>query len=234
MTTFALVHGAWHGAWCWERLASELSAAGSRVVAVDLPCDDVGAGGREYAGVVLGSLADASGDGVVLVGHSAGGLTLPLVAAAMPVSAMVFVSALLPVPAKRFVDQNQHERILLDAYQAGVEFDGEGRRRWFDFDIARRTMYSGCTQADAAWAFALLRAQASTMYTEASPLAVWPDVPVIDVRGGDDQLVSLEWASDAVPARLGVTPIVLPDAGHTLVVSHARELAEILLGRFGG
>jgi pimeloyl-ACP methyl ester carboxylesterase len=234
MTTFALVHGAWHGAWCWERLASELSAAGSRVVAVDLPCDDVGAGCREYAGVVLGSLADASRDGVVLVGHSAGGLTLPLVAAAMPVSAMVFVSALLPVPAKPFVDQNQHERILLDAYQAGVEFDGEGRRRWFDFDIARRTMYSDCTEADAAWAFASLRVQASTIYTEPSPLAIWPDVPVIDVRGGDDQLVSPAWASDAVPTRLGVTPIVLPDAGHTLIVSHARELAEILLGRYGG
>ena len=40
-----------------------------------------------------------------------------------------------------------------------------------------------CTEADAAWAFASLRVQASTIYTEQSPLAIWPDVPVIDVRG---------------------------------------------------
>ena len=40
MTTFALIHGAWHGAWCWERLAAELERRGHRAVAVDLPCDD--------------------------------------------------------------------------------------------------------------------------------------------------------------------------------------------------
>jgi alpha-beta hydrolase superfamily lysophospholipase len=231
MTTFALVHGAWHGAWCWDRLASELAAAGSRVVAVDLPCEDVSAGCSEYAEIVLGSLADTSGDDVVLVAHSAGGLTLPLVAAATPVSAMVFVSALLPQPAERFGDQNAREGILLDEYQMGVELDSDGRRRWFDANIARRTMYAGCTNADAAWAFARLRAQASTMYTEPSPLAAWPDVPVIDVRGDDDQLVSPTWAAHAIPARLGVATKVLPDAGHTLIVSHAPQLADILLGR---
>jgi pimeloyl-ACP methyl ester carboxylesterase len=69
------------------------------------------------------------------------------------------------------------------------------------------------------------------MYTEPSPLAVWPDVPSIDVRGDDDQLVSPEWAAAAVPRRLGVMPIVLPGAGHTLIVSHAPQLADILLGR---
>ena len=69
------------------------------------------------------------------------------------------------------------------------------------------------------------------MYTEPSPLAAWPDVPVIDVRSEDDQLVSPTWAAHAIPARLAVAPIVLPGAGHTLIVSHARQLADILLGR---
>ena len=40
MTTFALVHGAWHGAWCWEPVMAELERRGHRAVAVDLPCDD--------------------------------------------------------------------------------------------------------------------------------------------------------------------------------------------------
>jgi pimeloyl-ACP methyl ester carboxylesterase len=231
MTTFALVHGAWHGGWCWDRLGPKLIEAGHRVVAVDLPCEDVSAGCREYAETVLESLADTPGDDLVLVAHSAGGLTLPLVAAARPVSGMVFVSALLPQPAQRFRDQNAREGILLSDYQAGVELDQAGRRRWFDADIARRTMYSGCSDADATWAFARLRPQASTMYTEPSPLPAWPDVPLVDIRGDDDQLVSPTWAAQAVPARLGITPITLPGAGHTLIVSHAAQVADILLSR---
>jgi pimeloyl-ACP methyl ester carboxylesterase len=233
MTTFALVHGAWHGAWSWDRLVPELAAAGHRVVADDLPCEDVSAGCGEYADVVLGSLADTPDDDVVLVGHSAGGLTLPLIAATRPVRGMVFVSALLPQPAERFADQNAREGILLSDYQSGVELDRAGRRRWFDPDIARRTMYSGCSSTDAGWAFERLRPQASTMYTEPSPLPEWPDAPTIDIRGDDDQLVSPTWAEQAVPARLGVAPIVLTDAGHTLIVSHAPQLAEILLARLG-
>ena len=231
MPTFALVHGAWHGAWCWDRLGPRLTEAGHRVVAVDLPCEDVSAGCREYAEIVLGSLADTPGGDLVLVGHSAAGLTLPLIAAAKPVRGMVFVSALLPKPAQRFADQNAREGILLSDYQAGVELDRTGRRRWFDADLARRTMYSGCSDADATWAFAQLRPQASTMYTEPSPLTGWPDVPMIYIRGDDDQLVSPAWATRAVPERLGVTPITLADAGHTLIVSHAQELADIVLDR---
>jgi pimeloyl-ACP methyl ester carboxylesterase len=34
---FLLVHGAWHGGWCWEMIAPLLEAAGHKVVAPDLP-----------------------------------------------------------------------------------------------------------------------------------------------------------------------------------------------------
>ena len=40
MTTFALVHAAWHGAWCWERLSPLLQRAGHDVVTMDLPSED--------------------------------------------------------------------------------------------------------------------------------------------------------------------------------------------------
>jgi pimeloyl-ACP methyl ester carboxylesterase len=40
MTTMALVHGAFHGAWCWDHLRPELEARGFAVVVPDLPCDD--------------------------------------------------------------------------------------------------------------------------------------------------------------------------------------------------
>ena len=56
MATFGLVHGAWHGAWCWERVVPPLVARGHRVVAVDLPCEDPGTGCAGYAAVVEAAL----------------------------------------------------------------------------------------------------------------------------------------------------------------------------------
>ena len=37
MPTFLLIHGAWHGAWCWHKLTPLLEAGGARVIAPDLP-----------------------------------------------------------------------------------------------------------------------------------------------------------------------------------------------------
>jgi pimeloyl-ACP methyl ester carboxylesterase len=111
-----------------------------------------------------------------------------------------------------------------------VERDSAGRRRWFDAEVAARCLYTHCAPADAAWAFARLRPQASTIYTEPSPVGTWPDaVAVVDVRGSDDRIVSPAWARAAVPARLGVDSIVIDGAGHSSMLSHPGRLTEILL-----
>ena len=102
-----------------------------------------------------------------------------------------------------------------------------GNRRWFDRELCGRTMYSGCSAEDVAWAFAHLRPQSSTMYTEPSPLNEWPEVPITDIRGDEDQLVSPAWAAEAVPERLGVASVVIPGAGHSSMLSHPRELADL-------
>jgi len=46
MVTFGLVHGAYHGAWCWEKLSLELEHRGHQVLAVDLPAEDPASCGR--------------------------------------------------------------------------------------------------------------------------------------------------------------------------------------------
>ena len=40
MSDVLLIHGACHGAWCWDGVASHLSESGHRPIAVELPCDD--------------------------------------------------------------------------------------------------------------------------------------------------------------------------------------------------
>ena len=75
MSTFVLVHGAWHGAWCWEKVVPLLEGAGHEVVTLDLPGHgEDGTPALEvtmesYTDRVVGAL-DARSEPVVLVGHS--------------------------------------------------------------------------------------------------------------------------------------------------------------------
>ena len=111
MTTFALIHGAWHGAWCWERLLEPLERRGHGALAIDLPCDDLAAGNDEYADIVAAFTAPV-GDDVIVVGHSLNGLILPLVAARRPVAALVYLCAFLPLEGKSLDDQFRDARRL--------------------------------------------------------------------------------------------------------------------------
>src|SRR5437764_9043882 len=104
MAVFGLVHGVCAGGWCWELLTPYLEAAGHDGVAADLPCEDPAATFSDYAGVVDEALGSASED-VVLVGHSTGGLTIPLVAARRPVRELVFLCGLIPEPGRSAAEQ---------------------------------------------------------------------------------------------------------------------------------
>jgi len=66
---------------------------------------------------VTEAIGDPSDD-VVLVGHSLGGLTIPLVAERRPVARLVFLSALLPVPGRSLIDQLEDDPIELDGGHA--------------------------------------------------------------------------------------------------------------------
>jgi pimeloyl-ACP methyl ester carboxylesterase len=88
VSIFALVHGAWHGPWCWERLAPLLRERGHDVVVPALPSEDTELGLEDYADAIEAELGDA--DDVILVPHSLGGLNGPVVAARRPLKALVY------------------------------------------------------------------------------------------------------------------------------------------------
>src|SRR5260370_13704666 len=87
---FVLVHGAWHGAWCWGAVINQLERLGDRAYAVDLPGH--GMNGADRSKVTLESYVDSVAEfiesrdlkNVVLAGHSLGGLTIPGGAAKIP------------------------------------------------------------------------------------------------------------------------------------------------------
>jgi pimeloyl-ACP methyl ester carboxylesterase len=228
MATIGLVHGAGHGAWCWARLEPELRARGHRTVAMDLPCEEPAAGASRYAAVVDRALPPA--DDLVLVGHSLGGLTIPLVATLRPVRHLVFLCALIPVPGQSLADQVAADPGIYAGTLAGhpgrvTEVDGT---TWFrDEAAARDVFYHDCTPGDVHWAFARLRRQAAAPRREPCPLARWPAVTASYVLASDDRAIAPAWSRRAAPARLGVTPVELAGS-HSPFLARPVELAAVL------
>jgi len=117
MTSFVLVHGGAHGAWCWDRLvpALERDPRVERVLAVDLPGHGARLDVRPQAEIALGDYVDAVvGDieaadlrGVVLVGHSLAGITVPHVAARLPdrIRRVVYLSTTNPALGHSVMDE---------------------------------------------------------------------------------------------------------------------------------
>ena len=205
MATFCLVHGAWHGGWAWGPLRAELEARGHTVVAPDLPCDDVRAGVEEYAAVArdaLGGVEDA-----VVVGHSLGGLTIPLV----PARTRVFLCALVPGAdtSDAFVPGFGEARLR----------DELGRSYYADpGDAARELQYPDLDTPLAA----RLRPQApvdAASFEIAGPVAY-----VVCTR---DAAIRADWQRRVAREVLRVEPLEL-DAGHSPMLSHVDELADAL------
>lgn len=105
MASFVLVHGAWHGGWCFDAVARLLEADGNAVFAPDLP--GMGGNDAELAGVTLAAWASCVSQAcrtmappVVLVGHSRGGLVISQAAEQDPdaMAALVYVCAMLLPP----------------------------------------------------------------------------------------------------------------------------------------
>src|SRR5882757_3357550 len=111
--TIVLVHGAWHGGWCYRRVADLLRADGHRVYVPTL----TGLGERSHLltrSINLSThIADIANllrwedlQRIVLVGHSYGGMVVTGVADAMAerVSSLVYLDAFLPTAGKSFHD----------------------------------------------------------------------------------------------------------------------------------
>lgn len=78
MSTYVLVHGSWHAAWCWYKIVPRLEKAGHRAIAIDLPGH--GRDGTPVGDVTMqqyvkaiGSALDTLEEPAILVAHSRGG-----------------------------------------------------------------------------------------------------------------------------------------------------------------
>ncbi len=177
MSTFVLIHGGWHGAWCWQRVARLLREAGHRAVTPDLPGH--GEDSTQQAGNVsemyvpsVCEVLDNELEPVILVGHSSGGMIISEAANERPhrVRVLVYLSAFLLPPGKspRDAMHADTESIL----QSCLIVDGGKGVSTVRPERAKEVFYSDCADEDAAWAISRLQPE---------PL-IPPRVPVVDSR----------------------------------------------------
>jgi pimeloyl-ACP methyl ester carboxylesterase len=123
MSTFLLVHGAWHSGRCWERVVPLLESAGHRVYAPSL----TGYGDRAHllgpevgldthVADVVTLIREQDLTDVVLVGHSYAGLVISSVANQVPdrIAELVYLDAMVPRDGETAVDVQPVTQQLID------------------------------------------------------------------------------------------------------------------------
>ncbi len=224
MTTVALVHGAFHGAWCFDRLLPHLEQHGLQPLAIDLPREDPTAGNVRNAELIVELLRDH--DDVLLVGHSLAGLTIPLVAAQRPLRRLVYLCALIPQPGLSGFDWIPAAGVPVFDWGAHQVDHGDGTASW-DSAKGAEMFTTGCSAADAAWATAQLGRQAWLPSTEPCPLEQLPAVPSAYIACTLDEVIAPAWQLRAPREQLGIEPVQLA-AGHSPFLSQPAQLAAAL------
>jgi pimeloyl-ACP methyl ester carboxylesterase len=229
MRTFVLVHGAWHGSWCWDRLIPALAARGHRATGVELPCDQVDATTDDYLDAIEAEITDP--EHTVLVGHSLAGLLTPIVAGRRTVRELVLLAALLPLPGSSWREQLSSLHPMTKGYEEHYlprrKVDELGRTLWRPEDAAE-VFYQDCTSEDTAEAIAQLRPQGPAPIVERTPLIETPSVPIRYIACTQDRAVSPGWGAATARERFGAT-VEWFDASHSPFWSRPDDLAEVLV-----
>jgi pimeloyl-ACP methyl ester carboxylesterase len=218
--TFVLIPGAGGAAWYWHRVVPLLQDEGHEAIAVDLPGADELAGLPEYTREVVNAIGDRVD--VVIVAQSLGGFTAPLVAAKVPVHALVFVNAMIPMPGETpgaWWDNTGS----LQAREAAAQQDGYGA----EFDPALYFLHDVPPEV-AAKGEPHQRPEADAVFGSVCSFEAWPSVPIRVVVGADDRFFPVEFQRTLARDRLRVEADVLP-GGHLIALARPLGLAKYLL-----
>ncbi len=229
-----LVHGAWHGAWCWRRVLPLLSAGGARAITVSL----TGVGERAHVGGAGVTMATHVEDVVavvraeecrdaVLVGHSYGGIPVTGAADVLgdAVGPLVYLDAVVPAPGECWSTLNSAD--VQAARRAAIAATGTLP--------APSASAFGLTGADAAWVDRRQTAHPGGVYDD--PLDFDGQAWLARDRTFLDCIAPPLPTIDASRARVRSQPgwrVQTLATGHDPMVSAPAGLAAALLAVAGG
>lgn len=196
---FVLIHGGGGSAWDWHLLVPDLVSRGHDVVVPELPIEDRSAGFAEFCETVVNAIGDRSD--LVVVGHSYGGFTAPLIADKLPVRLLVLLIAMVSEPGARPGDWCAT------------------RLPWREGLSEEQQFYNGVPAEIVAEAAAHGRDQVSAGWNEPWPLDAWPDVPTKVLIAGENQFFPTDFQRRVAADRLDAAPDEI-DGYHSVAISH--------------
>lgn len=238
MAQFVLVHGSFHGAWCWERLVPLLEARGHSVTTPNLPAsggDTAPIGNADlesYATRIAATIDDLPGR-VVLVGHSMGGIVSAQVSErrAGRLAGCVYVNGLLLTDGASLVSfLDAHADLgVEDLVLKNMQVSADGETATFPTAASPDVFYNTCRPEDAAGAAGRLTPQRMKVYHDR--LALTDDgfgrVRRFYVEGARDKAVSLAYQR-AMTAETPCEEVFALDGDHSPFLSAPEALAAIL------
>lgn len=226
---FVLIHGATMGAGCWDRLTPLLD---EETLAVDLP----GRGDRAEADLRTVTLADCAKavaaditrrdlTDIVLVGHSFGGVTVPLVMSLVPerIRHVLLLSAVVPEDGTRVLDQIDPD--VRTAVEAGIA----GGIYSVGTEAARAMLCNDANDEQTTFVLDRVVDDAAALLTETVDLSGYRlHIPRTYVHLSNDQCYPPDLQTKSAE-RIGADVITV-DAGHMAMVTVPDQIATIMNG----
>lgn len=235
MSTFVLVHGAWHGGWCWKKVVPLLQAAGHQALGPDLPGhgDDrtplSNVSFARYLERICGVL-DAAREPVILVGHSMAGAVISQAAENRPdkVGVLVYVCAFLLRDGESLRDVAG--RGAVNKVTPNLVFSDDRSAMVVRADAAAEAFYGSCSAEDVAWAQSRLVPQATSVWRTPVRLtdARFGRVPRVYIECLRDQAIPISHQREMC-AEAGNIEVFSLDTDHSPFLSCPRQLAGLLL-----
>lgn len=231
MASFVLMHGSWHGAWCWFKVEARLRERGHEVIVPDLPSH-----GRDrtppgevtlesYVERIVDSMSEAI-EPVTLVAHSRGGIATTAAAEARPdlVDGLIYLAAFLPRGGETVLDLFPKDTESLIPANLDADFEA-------GWDMLRReafvpVLYADCSAADVALANALLTPEPlAPSLTPVVTTERFASLPRAYIELTEDQAVTLAFQR-YMHSQVPCDPVVSMDASHSAYFSKPDELAD--------
>jgi pimeloyl-ACP methyl ester carboxylesterase len=232
-----LVHGAWHGAWCWSALQSRLDQRGIASLAIDLPGHGASTlplgdlhGDAQHVVEVIEQWSSDRDVPIVLVGHSYGGAVISeVVARSGKVDHLVYLTAFALRGGDSVMGQLGAMPPQQVALSAAMQMRDDGSSV-LDATLAVPALYGSCAADVARAAVARLSAQPMTTFTQpvsAEPLRAIPSTYVVCTG---DRAIHVEHQREM---STRCTTTVSLDTDHSPFASMPDETAEIIASVVG-
>lgn len=233
MSTYLLIHGAWHGGWCWRKVVALLETKGHRALAPDMPGNGedktapAAVTPKSYADRIC-EIANKQKEPVIVAGHSMGGMAISQAGELCPkqIAALVYVCAFLPRNGDSLTTwASQDPGSMVNPTTIDPRADGTVA---FRLEHSREAFYGNCSAEDAAMARSLLCAQPGALFgTPVETTAErWGRIPRYYIECALDRAISLKLQREmqkSSPCRQTFSI----NTDHSPFLSAPEQLAEI-------